>query len=308
MTTSTMQRVPDASTATATPSDGERFLAAPIQYLGVGSAEFAYRTFGAGPPVLLVHGWPLSGFTYRRLIPYLASRFTCYAIDLPGAGDTRWRPDNDFSFRGQARNVRRFVDALGLATTHVIAHDTGATIARALALIAGERLGKLVLMGTEIPGHRPPWIPLYQRLTALPGANLSFRLLMSSQRFVRSPMGFGNCFVDRELLGGEFTAQFIRPLLESPAKLDGQLRYLRGIDWGLVDQLAEEHRKITNPVLFVWGEQDSIFPAARARAMTSQLPDCRGFHVVPGAKLLVHEERPAVVADHILPFLLDQSH
>ena len=301
-----MQRA-DQSTLSAVRSDGERFLAAPVQYQDVGSAELAYRRFGAGPPVLLVHGWPLSGFTYRKLIPHLASHFTCYAIDLPGAGDTRWRPENDFGFRGQAQNLRRFVDILGLTKMHVIAHDTGATIARALALIAGERLGKLVFMGTEIPGHRPPWIPLYQRLTALPGANLSFRLLMSSDRFLRSPMGFGNCFVDRGLLSGEFTEHFIRPLLESPARLDGQLRYLRGIDWGLVDELAEEHRKITNPVLFVWGEEDSIFPVARARAMTSQLPDCRGFHTVPGAKLLVHEEQPALVAGHILPFLSDPA-
>lgn len=283
-------------------SDAEHALAGPPRFHSVGTADIAYHEVGAGPPVLLLHGWPLSSFTYRKLVPYLAPRFTCYAVDLPGAGDTRWRSDNDFSFRGQAQNLRRFVEGLGLNGFHVVAHDTGATIARALALVAGEHIGKMVLIGTEIPGHRPPWIPLFQRLASLPGARPIFQLLLSSDAFVRSSMGFGNCFVDRRLLSGEFTEHFVRPLVESSTRMDGQIRYLRGIDWAFVDQLAEDHKRIANPVMLIWGEADTIFPAQRARVMVSQLADCRGFHVVPGAKLLVHEEQPALVAEHIRGF------
>ncbi len=284
-------------------SDAERSLGGAPRFHSVGTAEIAYRAVGAGPPVLFLHGWPLSSFTYRRLIPYLASRFTCYAVDLPGAGDTRWRSDHDFSFRGQAQTLRRFVEGMGLNGLHVVAHDTGATIARALALIAGDRIDKMVLIGTEIPGHRPPGIPLFQRLASLPGARPTFQLLLASDRFVRSSIGFGNCFADRRLLGGEFTERFIRPLVESSSRMDGQMRYLKGIDWEFVDQLAADHQRITNPVMLIWGEGDSIFPAQRARVMVSQLADCRGFHVVPGAKLLVHEEQPARVAEHVLEFL-----
>jgi pimeloyl-ACP methyl ester carboxylesterase len=299
MDTLTTETLRDAGAASAS----EAFLSAELRFCDVGTAEIAYRRFGQGPPLLLVHGWPLSGFTYRQILPALASRFTCYAVDLPGAGDTRWRADSDFGFRGQAQTLRRFVDGIGLRDFHVVAHDTGATITRALALIAGPRIGKLVLMGTEIPGHRPPWIPLFQRLAALPGALAAFRLLLSSSAFVRSPMGFGNCFVDRSLLAGDFTEHFIRPLRESRLRMDGQMRYLKGIDWALVDRLATDHRRINNPVLLVWGEQDTIFPVERARAMATQFADCRGFEVVPRAKLFVHEEQPAAVAAHIVRFL-----
>jgi pimeloyl-ACP methyl ester carboxylesterase len=281
----------------------EAFFAAPLQHVDVGSSVVAYRRFGSGPPLLLVHGWPLSGFTYRRLIPHLADRFTCYAVDLPGAGETHWTGQTDFGFRGQAETLRRVLDALHLDGCHVVAHDTGASIARGLALIAGDRLGDLFLIGTEIPGHRPPWIPLFQRLAALPGAVSTFRLSLSSDWFVRSPMGFGNCFVDRRLLGGDFAEHIIRPLRESRAKLDGQLRYLRGIDWQFVDGLATAHRAIANRVLLIWGAEDSIFPAARARGMVSQFAACRGLEVVPDAKLLVHEERPEAVAAHVLSAL-----
>jgi pimeloyl-ACP methyl ester carboxylesterase len=286
---------------------GRAFLDAPIAFHDTGTAELAVRRFGpeGAPPLLLMHGWPLWSFTFRHLLPSLAARYACYAVDTPGAGHTRFRPDHDFSFAGQAAAFARLVDQLRPdgAPLRVVAHDTGATIARRLALIAPDRIDRLALIGTEIPGHRPPWIPLFQKTAALPGAAASFRLLLRSRAFLRSSLGLGECFADKSLLDGEFHEQFVRPLLESPVRLEGQLRYLRGIDWHLVDDLAESHRRITRPVLLLWGEDDTIFPLARARSMVAQLPDCRGLIAIPGAKLFVHEEKPAEVADHLLRFL-----
>jgi pimeloyl-ACP methyl ester carboxylesterase len=283
--------------------EARTFLSAPLQLVDVGSAQIAYRAIGAGPPLLLLHGWPLSGFTFRKLVPHLAPRFTCYLPDTPGAGESRWRDDHDFRFAGQAAAYARFVDALGLDRFALLGHDTGATIGRRLALDLGGRVEKLVLIGTEIPGHRPPFIPLYQKVTALPGAGASLRLLLRWRAFRRSSMGFGGCFHDLSLLDGEFHAHFVQPLCDSAWRMEGQIRYLRGIDWQLVDGLAERHREIRAPSLLIWGRDDPVFPVERARAMAAQLGDCRGFEVVDGARLLVHEERPEEVARRSLTLL-----
>src|SRR5258706_13327280 len=114
--------------------DARAFLDTPLSFEDVGTAEIAYRTFGSGPPLLLLHGWPLSGFTFRHLLPRLSASFTCIVPDSPGAGDTRVRGDHDFSFRGQAASYARFVDRLDLRSFDVLAHDTAATIARQLSL------------------------------------------------------------------------------------------------------------------------------------------------------------------------------
>ncbi|HZS38328.1 MAG TPA: alpha/beta hydrolase [Polyangia bacterium] len=279
------------------------FLEAPIERVDVGSAEIALRRFGAGPPLLLIHGWPLSGFTFRHLVPRLAAERTCFVADSPGAGDTRVRDDHDFRFAGQAASYARLVDRLGWDAFDVLAHDTGATIARELALTVGARARKLVLINTEIPGHRPPFIPFYQRVTSLPGAAAVLRLLLRSRAYRRSKMGFGGFFEDKSLLDGEFTDEFVAPLLASRARLDGQLRYLRGIDWALVDGLAARHRELRGEVLFVWGELDETFPAARAAEMVPQLARCAGLRLVPGARLLAHEEKPDEVSAHAIDFL-----
>jgi haloalkane dehalogenase len=278
------------------------FLASELRFQDVGSAEIAYRKFGAGPALLLVHGWPLSGLTFRKILPKLAEHFTCIVPDSPGAGETRFKKDHDFSFTGQANAYAHFVEALALSNFSILAHDTGATISRQLALTVPARVEKLVLIDTEIPGHRPPFISLYQQLTKLPLAADSFQLLLRSSVFRESAMGFGGCFVDKRLLGGDFHAHFIEPMIQSRARMVSQIRYLQGIDWALVDGLKDRHREIKAPVQLIWGEADEIFPAARAEEMVPQFTDCRLIKI-PGAALFPHEETPERVTHHALEFL-----
>jgi pimeloyl-ACP methyl ester carboxylesterase len=274
-----------------------------VRYVDVGSARVAYRVAGSGPALVLVHGYPMHGETWRKLVPELARRFTCYLPDLPGLGLTEWRADTDFSFLGHAETLRRWLDALRLDAYDLIAHDTGATVARCLADADGARVGRLVMINTEMPGHRPPWVPLYRHLAALPGAVASFRLLLGQRWFRRSPLGLGGLFVDRDLLDGDFHARFVAPLLASTRRMQGSLHYLRGIGWDVVDGLRAVHARLPMPVQMIWGAADRTFPITIARTMTTQFATPPEFVEVPGTALLPHEERPELVLRALVPFL-----
>jgi len=274
---------------------------APIQTVDTGTERLHCRRFGSGPPLLLVHGFPLSGFTWRKVLPDLAQHYTCFAPDLPGMGDSEWTDATDFSFPGQGRTLKRLVDGLGLDRYSVLAHDTGGTFARYLALEDGARVEKLSLINTEMPGHRPPWIPLYQFLMRVPGTLTAFGLLLRSSAFLRSGLGFGGCFNDLGLLDGDFHDHVIAPMLESPKRMEGMQRYLIGAEWAPVDALEHEHARLHMPVQLVWGVDDPTFPLEHARRMLVQFPDARLVEI-PGARLLAHEEKPAEVARAVLAF------
>ncbi len=278
---------------------------AAVEHVDLGSTRLAFRRFGppGGEPILLVHGWPLNGFTWRKILPPLVARgYHAVTVDLAGAGDSEWTATNDFSFHGHAAHLQGLVRHLGWDAYRLIAHDTGATVARRLAVLEGARVRQGVYIDTEIPHHRPPLVETFQRLAALPGTARVFGLLLRSRRYLRSGPGFGGCFVDKSLIDGAFTEGFVAPLLGSKKKLDGQMRYVRGIDWKQLDQLAVDHAKIVGSSLLVWGEHDPFFPIDRARAMVPQFKDCRGLVVIPQTKLLPHEERPELVAEHVLAF------
>lgn len=267
-------------------------------------AALAVRRFGSGPPLLLVHGFPTHGATWRWLLPALATRFECVVVDLPGLGDSGWGAGTDFRLTAQARRLHGLLESLGIDRTGVVAHDTGATVARLLALAAPRRVAKLALINTEIPGHRPPWIGFLQHVSRLPGAAGACRMLLRSRTVQRSPMGFREFYSDTRLLDEPARlAPYVAPIVASARRADGMLRYLRGIEWEAVDGLRTRHASIQAPVLLLWGEDDHTFPAARGEAMASQFGGSARFVRIPRASLMPHEERPDVVLAHLVPFL-----
>lgn len=276
----------------------------PSQYLELETCSVAYRIIGDGEPLVFITGWPFNQTTYYNLLPYIKDYYTCILLDSPGLGQTIWRDNTDFTFPGQARTFQRFLDKLGVDAYSIVAHDTGATIARLLVADNLEKVRRFVILNTEIPHERPPWFPLYAQLMKLPFARIPFQLCLRSQLFIKSPMGFGGAFDDKRLINDDFIARYIQPLIDDTQRYEGASRYLRiGLDFKLIDSLAEVHQRITIPVHFIWGESDPTFPITPARRMMADFPNCDGMTEIPKGKLLSHEEFPEATAEAIMRFL-----
>jgi haloalkane dehalogenase len=271
--------------------------------LDVGRARVCYRKAGEGPTLVLLHGFPLSGLTWRKVVPEFAPRFTCYAFDLMGLGDSVSPEASDFSSEGMAAVFQRALRTLGVSSYALMGNDTGGWIARELALLEPERVTHLALMNTEMPGHRPPWIPLYQRLVRLPGSSFVLRRMLASRRVRRSAMGFGGCFDNLDLIDGEFTELFLVPLLSSSDRLASMFQFLVQMKFERLDRFRELHAKLSMPVGFVWGAADPTFPEAIARTMASQFPNVANFWSIPKGKLFVQEEQPDRVTERVVEFL-----
>ncbi|MEW6734538.1 MAG: alpha/beta hydrolase [Acidobacteriota bacterium] len=271
----------------------------------VQDATLAVRTFGNGAnTVLFIHGFPVHGYTWRKLLPKLAERFTCYVVDLPGLGDSEWTSSTDFTFTAQTRRLRLLTDQLALKQYALVAHDTGATVARLLALAEPQRVTKLVIINTEMPGHRPPWITFYRNLALLPGAGQAFRTLLGFDWFTRSPLGLGAFYSDSKLLNEpSYLEPYVKPLVTSSHNIEGALHFLRGIEWKVVDNLRKDHAKIKARTLLLWGEDDPTFPVTLGEQMCNEFGGTASFVRIARAALMPHEEQPDALLNHLVPFL-----
>ena len=273
----------------------------PDRFLDVGSGEVAYRTLGSGPDVLFVHGWPVSGATFRTLLPYLADHVTCHLIDLPGAGSSRFTGDTPLSIENHIRSVRRVVDLLDLNDVAVVGHDSGGMIARH-AMAGDPRLRALGLIDTEQSTGVSWKFRSFLAGRRVPGFGAALGWLAGRPRLRRSRLVLGDAFADRSLLDGEFDEFFLQPLHRSAAHRDAAMRLLRSFDYQHVRDLGELHQRIDVPVQLVWGELDRFFPVKWAEQMVASFPDAR-LQIIEGAGLFAHEERPAEVAEALLPVL-----
>ena len=268
-----------------------------------GEASIHWRREGSGPPVVFLHGFPLSGRTWDKVVLHLRDRFTCYTPDLIGLGQSHSAAGDDYSSQGQARALQGMLRELGVDSYALVGNDTGGWIARELALIDGQRVSRLVLTNTEIPLHRPPWIPMYQALAHVPGFGAVIQQLLKSRAFRRSSLVFGGCFHDLTHLDGDFHELFVEPLVASGTRIDGAMRFLRRMTFARLDEFKDLHRQLTMPALFIWGAEDPTFPEPTARGMVAQFPNVAGFHPIANAKLFVYEEHSQEVASRVDRFL-----
>ena len=109
---------------------------------------------GAGRPLLLLHGWPEFWLTWEPVMTRLADRFTLYAPDLRGFGDSD-KPEGPFGPDQQAADMLALMDALGLAQAGIVGHDVGGALMQPLARLAPERLAGLFFFDFVYPGIGP---------------------------------------------------------------------------------------------------------------------------------------------------------
>jgi pimeloyl-ACP methyl ester carboxylesterase len=122
--------------------------------------SLAYERHGAGPPVVLLHGWPGSRRDYRELVPRLQADADLVVPDLRGFGDSDRhadRPAADYAAPAQAASVLGLVDELGLERPILVGYDVGSRVAQTIAQRAPEKPAGRVLWGREDPLYSLEW-------------------------------------------------------------------------------------------------------------------------------------------------------
>jgi pimeloyl-ACP methyl ester carboxylesterase len=276
---------------------------APHDLIEFPHGRLAHWAFGEGPDLVFVHGWPLHGATFRRIVPAFAERFRCHVFDLPGTGHTTWADDAPFGLWEHAETLKRALDHLAIDRYGLVAHDSGGTMARLLATMTPGKVSALILGNTEIPGHVPAVLRWGKIGAKLPGVVTMTKLLTKSRTVVESM--FRGCFADLGQLDTDFGEFFVEPLTRDSDYVRGQLRLVEHLDWSVVEhELADVHRQITAPVLLIWGDRDPWFPWEHARMMVDSFgSDAADVHLIEGGKLFVHEEFAREFADVSLEFL-----
>jgi len=115
------------------------------RYETVNGVRLHVALAGAGPPLVLLHGYPQTWFLWRKVAPLLAKRFTLIMPDLRGYGDSG-KPQEGYDKRTIAADIRALAERLGLERFGLVGHDRGGRVAHRYALDHGATLAGVSLL------------------------------------------------------------------------------------------------------------------------------------------------------------------
>lgn len=213
-----------------------------------GNVEMRAFALGAGPPVLLVHGFGQSHRTWAANLEALASRYRVFAVDLPGFGAStkvalpRLEDYEDF--------LVRLLEGQGFASAHVVGHSFGGLMALGLALDHPARVRSLAVLGTSGMG---PTVTDFRSKMARARMREEIKAVIS--RAFHDPARINDLI--ESIVEGQLAYRAQPGVMELLAEVND-----RGAAWIAAVQARLDEIKL--PMLVLWGSEDSATSPANA--------------------------------------------
>ena len=235
-----------------------------------------------GIPVILLHGYPDSWYTYSPLLPFLPQSIRAIAITQRGWGDAS-RPANGYTMDDYADDVLAFMDALRVEAAIIVGHSMGSLVAQRFAIRNPERTLGLLLIGTVSTFRQHPDLLEFQQAVEAVDGPLDPDLVHEFQAgMFMNPPAPG-------LLDG-----LIAESLKAPVHVWQQA--LRGI---MSFDTSDELSRITAPTVIIWGTEDPLCSRAEQEILLAGIPNSR-LSVYRGGGHCVNWEQPDSVAAELV--------
>lgn len=241
--------------------------------VALGNRQIHLHEFGAGPPVLMLHGGGpgASGLSnYARNIDALAARFRVLVPDLPGYGGSSKGVNSEDPFGDLAAAMLALLDALDIDRAHVVGNSLGGASALRMALEQPGRVDRLVLMGPGGIGisQAAPTDGLKRLLGYYAGEGPTLEKLRT---FICQDLVFDGSRITEDVLRERFEASIDPEVIANPPlRAPKDLEAFKRLDLLLDPRL----RALAHRTLVLWGTADRVNPATGAMALQARLPAC----------------------------------
>jgi len=218
----------------------ERTLQGKVLTYSMAGYQLHYRIYGSGKPLVLLHGYGVSGYVWQRSIPYLVRQQQVIVVDLPGHG--RSTLQGPWRLREIAPLLATWLQQLEIGPAALVGHSMGGAIAVHLATFAPTLFEHLILVNAAA-------LPLQATLPAL------------SLRSLRSMTQRG---------GGGYPLALLRDVLKPRPLLHWQAaqEMIRSDFRAELAQLAATPL----PILIIWGIRDPLLPLSFGEDLSKTLP------------------------------------
>lgn len=241
--------------------------AATSRYAQAGPLRVHYNEAGAGFPVIFCEGQgpgTSAWVVYHRVVGAICEHFRCLLLDQPGYGKS-----DPIAVKGEsrstmyARTIRDFMDALGIEKASIVDMSFGAQTAQVFAVENPQRVHKLVLHASGMPG---PTMFVSQPTEGITTMAETFAqpTLASMRKMMNSFLHDGAKYSDDDLmLQARLEAWLSRPELDKARLASDRVQR----------DLSKDLARLTMPIMQIHGRHDRVSPIESALMLSNHLPD-----------------------------------
>ncbi len=244
------------------------------------SMRLIYDEFGAGPPLVILHGLFGSARNWHSDAKRLSANYRVIAVDQRNHGRSPHADRHDYT--ALAADIAALLDALDLHEVILLGHSMGGKAAMTLALTDPTRLAHLIVVDIAPIAYADQHTVLIDALLALPLANISTRQQAAAELADSVPDPMIRMFLLQNL---QFEPTGARWRLNLPV--------LRAVMPALVGALpVASDARFDGPVHFIRGDLSDRVCDADLPRITRYFPHAE-VHTVPNAGHWPHAEAPA---------------
>jgi pimeloyl-ACP methyl ester carboxylesterase len=261
-----------------------------------------YEEKGSGSPVLLIHGFGASTYTWRHIAPALARDHRVIALDLKGFGQSDKPFDSRYSVFDQAELLAQFIEDHDLRDLTIVGHSFGGGVALVLALDQDKRLKgrikKLVLLDTVA---YPQDIPVFFRMLDTPVVSqIGVRMVPPA---LQTRIALQIAYLDNSKIEDEEVETYAAPLRTAAGK-HAIIHSARQIMPRGLEQISKSYKSIEQPTLILWCDHDRIVPLDVGLKLRRTLPNAT-LRIVDDCGHMPQEEQPEATLGLLQDFLGD---
>ena len=216
----------------------------------VNGTQIHYVIGGHGDPIVLLHGWPETWYSWHLVMPALAKNYTVIAPDLPGLGDSS-KPLTGYDGKTIAAIIHQLVAQLGFKTIFLVGHDIGTQVAYSYAAAHPAEVKKLVVMELTIPGFAPAgrmplWWAVFHQTPDVPEALVQGKEMMYLSWFFHN-LPFNPAAITQADIN-EYVSHY-----SAPGGMRAGFEYYRAFPQDAIQNMNYSKIKLTMPVLALGG-------------------------------------------------------
>jgi pimeloyl-ACP methyl ester carboxylesterase len=255
---------------------------------------------GEGSPLLLIHGFGASTFTWREIAPPLARQRRVIAVDLKGFGQSDKPFDERYSVFDQAELLKQLIIDKDLRDLTLIGHSFGGGVALVLALdedpqLKG-RIKKLVLLDTIA---YPQDIPVAFKMLDMPVvSHVGVRMLPPA---VQARLALRIAYLDNSKIDDDEVEMYAAPLRTAAGK-HAIIHSARQIMPEDLEEISKRYASIELPTLIAWCDYDRVVPLDVGLKLRRTLPNAT-LEIIDSCGHMPHEEQPEATLELIEDFL-----